>query len=71
MSECLQQFPLDKSSSPWNPVWRMGAGAVAGVFATLLTHPMDVVRARLTVQSRQETQYRGILQLGLATDHDN
>lgn len=59
----LQHFPLDRTSSPWNPVWRMGAGATAGTFATLLTHPIDVVRARLTIQSQVTQQYRGIIKL--------
>ena len=54
-----QQFPLDDSSSPYNAVWRMGAGAFAGMFATLLTHPMDVVRAKLTVQSQNSRVYNG------------
>ena len=35
----------------------MGAGASAGVIATLLTHPIDVVRARITVH--QTKQYKG------------
>ena len=58
-----QHFPLDKSqNSRWQPVWRMGAGATAGVFATLVTHPMDVVRARLTVQQPSDaTAYRGLV----------
>ena len=34
----------------YEPLWRMAAGATAGIFATLLTHPLDVARARLTVQ---------------------
>ena len=41
-------------------MWRMGAGAFAGVFATVLTHPMDVIRARLTVQSHTNKQYKGL-----------
>ena len=55
----LQHFPLDRTSSPWNPLWRMGAGASAGIFATILTHPIDVVRARLTIQSQMTQHYRG------------
>ena len=51
---------MDQKSSPWNPVLRMGAGAFAGVFATVLTHPIDVVRARLTVQSQTDMAYRGV-----------
>jgi solute carrier family 25 phosphate transporter 23/24/25/41 len=54
---CLAYFnmgkylPLDAPSSSWStPLWRMGAGASAGIFATLLTHPMDVIRAQLTIQ---------------------
>lgn len=56
---CLQHFPLDQNANPWNPVWRMGAGAFAGVFATVLTYPMDVVRAKLTVQSQARKTYNG------------
>lgn len=33
----------------------MGAGATAGSFATILTHPIDVVRAQVTVGSNQYT----------------
>ena len=53
-----QQFPLDGDQSIVNSLWRMGAGASAGMIATLLTHPIDVVRARITVQ--QTKQYKGI-----------
>ena len=38
----------------------MGAGAFAGVFATVLTYPMDVVRAKLTVQSQAHKTYNGV-----------
>lgn len=38
----------------------MGAGAFAGMFATILTHPMDVVRAKLTVQSQKSRVYKGV-----------
>jgi len=37
----------------------MGAGAFAGMFATILTHPMDVVRAKLTIQSQTSKLYKG------------
>ena len=37
----------------------MAAGAFAGMFATVLTHPIDVVRAKLTVQSHQSQVYKG------------
>ena len=53
-----QKFPLDGEQSVINSLWRMGAGASAGMTATLLTHPFDVVRARITVQQTQ--RYRGI-----------
>lgn len=60
-SNMAKHFPLDRTSSPWNPLWRMGAGATAGIFATLLTHPIDVVRARLTIQSQFTQQYSGLV----------
>lgn len=51
-------FPLDGAQSTNNSLWRMGAGASAGILATVLTHPIDVVRARLTVQ--KTAHYKGI-----------
>lgn len=38
----------------------MGTGAFAGMFATILTHPIDVIRAKLTVQSQKNKLYQGI-----------
>lgn len=54
-----QNFPLDQGSVKKNAAWRASSGLVAGVFATLLTHPVDVVRARLTVQDHFHKQYTG------------
>lgn len=31
------------------PFWRFTAGVVAGIISTILTHPLDVLRVRLTV----------------------
>ena len=42
-----------------NAVMRTSSGALAGVFASFFTHPMDVVRARLTVQDQSRTVYSG------------
>jgi solute carrier family 25 phosphate transporter 23/24/25/41 len=39
---------------------RMCSGAMAGVFATLFTYPIDVARAKLTVQERTTKSYNGI-----------
>ena len=33
---------------------------MAGVFASMFTHPMDVVRARLTVQDQSSKAYSGM-----------
>ena len=54
-----QNFPLDQGSAKKNAAWRTTSGLVAGVFATLFTHPVDVVRARLTVQDHLHKQYTG------------
>ena len=41
-------------------VMRITSGAMAGIFASIFTHPMDVVRARLTVQDQSSKAYTGI-----------
>ena len=51
---------MNDPSSPYNAVYRMGAGAFAGMFATILTHPMDVIRAKLTIQSQTTKVYKGV-----------
>ena len=38
---------------------RITSGAMAGIFASSFTHPMDVVRARLTVQDCASKEYAG------------
>ena len=48
-----------------NATMRTTSGAMAGVFASLLTHPMDVVRARLTVQDQSHKAYNGIHDIDL------
>ena len=59
----FQYTPVDNEKNPSQPLWRILSGATAGVIATSATHPLDVVRARLTVQDqsfRAVGQYRGI-----------
>ena len=52
---------MDNSKNPNQPLWRLFSGASAGVVANTITHPLDVVRARLTVQDlRGGTDYSGI-----------
>lgn len=47
---------------PWEPVWRGAVGAIASLFGTILTHPLDVVRTRITLQTQlqRHTAYTGI-----------
>ena len=47
---------------PWEPVWRGAVGAIASLFGTILTHPLDVVRTRITLQTQlqRHTTYTGI-----------
>ncbi|GBG78428.1 hypothetical protein CBR_g26457 [Chara braunii] len=48
------------------PVLRLGAGAVAGIVAMSATYPLDMVRGRLTVQTKDSPrQYRGIVDAAL------
>ncbi len=55
----LQVFPLDSGTLSLNMAGRMFIGGLAGLFATLVTHPIDVVRARLTVQDSSNKTYGG------------
>ncbi|NWQ80409.1 S2543 protein, partial [Columbina picui] len=42
--------------------WRaIMAGSLAGMVATVMTHPTDVIKTRLIVQNRLEPSYKGIL----------
>jgi solute carrier family 25 phosphate transporter 23/24/25/41 len=52
-SNLCKLFPAEIDEK-YEPLWRMAAGATAGIFATLLTHPLDVARARLTVQVKDK-----------------
>ncbi len=56
----LQKFPLDSGTLSLNMAGRMCVGGLAGLVATIVTHPIDVVRARLTVQDPSSRAYRGI-----------
>ena len=40
-------------------IMRTTSGAIAGMFGTFFTHPIDVVRARLTVQDQSSKKYNG------------
>lgn len=55
----MQKFPLDSGTLSLNMAGRMCVGGLAGLVATIVTHPMDVVRARLTVQDSSSKVYRG------------
>ena len=47
---------------PFEPIWRGGIGAVASLVGTVVSHPLDVIRTRLTLQSagKGKQMYRGI-----------
>ena len=47
-------------------IWRFLAGFAAGIVSTTLTHPIDVLRARLAIDSRQS-----ILQAWQTIKQDN
>ncbi|EFJ06594.1 hypothetical protein SELMODRAFT_233298 [Selaginella moellendorffii] len=50
------------SEAELNPVLRLGAGACAGIIAMSATYPMDMIRGRLTVQTKgSESSYNGML----------
>lgn len=57
----IQKFPLEEGSMKKSAVMRITSGAMAGIFASIFTHPMDVVRARLTVQDQSSKAYTGTI----------
>ena len=44
-----------------NSAMRVTSGAMAGIFASFFTYPIDIVRAKLTVQDQSTKVYRGML----------
>lgn len=58
----LQNFPLEEGSIRRNTAMRICSAAMAGIFATLFTYPIDVVRAKLTVQEQSCKSYNGMHQ---------
>ena len=55
-SRFVKYLPCDSELDPMEPVWRAVAGGLAGVCATALTYPLDVIRAKQTVKATSETQ---------------
>lgn len=47
----MKVLPCDSVMDPMEPIYRAGAGAMAGVVGSIGVYPLDVVRARLTVQA--------------------
>lgn len=48
-SQSLKYLPADDEMDMMEPVWRALGGGFAGSMATVLTYPLDVIRAKLTV----------------------
>ena len=51
----LKMTPADNEFDAWEPVYRGSVAASAGIIGQLCTYPMDVVRARLTVNPQLYT----------------
>ena len=49
------------SKEELHPLQRLMAGGLAGSTACALTYPLDLVRARLTLQSGTNAKYKGIV----------
>eukprot|EP00111_Clytia_hemisphaerica_P004439 TCONS_00012687-protein len=61
-SRMIKYTPVDNTKNPNQPLWRFVSGVTAGIVSTAATHPLDVVRARLTIQDRTSANtYTGIL----------
>ncbi|MEO2191368.1 MAG: MC/SLC25 family protein [bacterium] len=50
--ECFKQFFADKETGELSVYRRLGAGACAGMTATILTHPLDTLRLRIAVDPK-------------------
>jgi solute carrier family 25 phosphate transporter 23/24/25/41 len=48
-SQSLRFLPADDEMDIMEPVWRALGGGFAGSMATIMTYPLDVIRAKLTV----------------------
>ena len=50
-SQLIKRLPCDTVMDPMEPVYRAAAGATAGLVGTTVVYPLDLARARLTVQA--------------------
>jgi solute carrier family 25 (mitochondrial phosphate transporter), member 23/24/25/41 len=48
-SRFVKYLPCDNELDPMEPVWRAIAGGMAGICASTITYPLDIIRARQTV----------------------
>ena len=54
-SRFVKYLLCDNELDPMEPVWRAAAGGMAGICATSLTYPLDVIRAKQTVEATSQT----------------
>lgn len=54
-----QQLRFLEDDVDINVVERLAAGALAGMVATTLTYPLDLVRTRLSIQTEEHPKYTG------------
>ena len=57
----LKMTPADDEFDTWEPFYRGGVAATAGIIGQLCTYPLDVIRARLTVNPQA---HRGLIDCG-------